>query len=104
MVERRIDTGTRTTFYELKRILGGMKGKTAPGLHGVTMELIKSMGDEYIYFLVEKFNEIFAGEKIPEDWKVGRIALLPKEGVDNRKLENLRPLTITSIIYRMFMQ
>jgi len=104
MVERRIDTGIRTTFYELKRILGGMKGKTAPGVDGVTMELIRSMGDEYIYFLVEKFNEIFAGEKIPADWRVGRIAVLPKEGVDNGKLENRRPLTITSIIYRLFMQ
>src|SRR6266478_2252790 len=68
------------------------------------MELIRSMGDEYIYFLVEKFNEIFAGEKIPADWRVGRIAVLPKEGVDNGKLENRRHLTITSIIYRLFMQ
>jgi hypothetical protein len=62
------------------------------------------MGDEYIYFLVEKFNEIFAGEKLPDDWRIGRIAVLPKEGVDNSKLENRRPLTITSIIYRIFMQ
>ncbi len=73
-------------------------------MDGVTIELIKSMGDEYIWYLVGEFNEIFAGEGLPEEWRVGRVAVLPKEGVDNSKLENRRPLTITSVLYIILMQ
>jgi len=99
--EKRVDSEIRTTFCEIKRIIGSMNGKTSPGVDGVTIELIKSMGDEYIWYLVGEFNEIFAGEGLPEEWRVGRVAVLPKEGVDNSKLENRRPLTINSVLYRI---
>ena len=100
----RSDTGIRTTVGEIKKVVSRMKTKGAAGPDGISLEMMEFMGDIYWEYLVREFNSIFAGEALPKGWGVGRIALIPKDGVDNEQLENRRPITITAIAYRIFMR
>ena len=101
---RRRDTGIRTGQEEISRVIKNMKSNSAAGLDGVTMDAIIKLGSPYIQYLETVFNHIFSGGGIPDSWHEGKVALLPKDGVDNNILKNRRPLTITPIAYRIFMQ
>jgi hypothetical protein len=65
------------------------------------MKVPKSIGEQGENLLVECFNDIFAGRcNISTDWKIGRdssCALVPKG-----KIDTMRGVTITSVIYRVF--
>ncbi|KAG5868426.1 hypothetical protein JTB14_029042 [Gonioctena quinquepunctata] len=39
---------------------------------------------------------------IPSEWRKNRIILIPKEGKDDKKAENYRPITISSILSRIY--
>ena len=51
-------------------------------------------------FLAEEYNKILAGEPVPKGWLPGRVAFIPK--ANNKQLENRRPITVTSVVYRIF--
>ncbi|KAL3181084.1 hypothetical protein MRX96_037140 [Rhipicephalus microplus] len=50
------------------------------------------------------FNDIFAGVDIPADWQRGRVALILRRGGKAGNLQDYRPLTVTSTMYRLFTQ
>ncbi|XP_037557960.1 uncharacterized protein LOC119435064 [Dermacentor silvarum] len=43
-------------------------------------------------------------DPVPEDWLRGRVCLIPKKGGRSAQLQDYRPLTVTSVLYRSFMQ
>ncbi len=50
------------------------------------------------------FNKILEGsENFPESLKGGRISLLPKPDSEPGHLEEMRPMTVLPVIYRVFM-
>ncbi|KAH7955031.1 hypothetical protein HPB49_024109 [Dermacentor silvarum] len=49
------------------------------------------------------FTGIIAGDPVPEDWFRSRVCPIPKGG-SNDQLQDYRPLTVTSVLYRLFMQ
>jgi hypothetical protein len=50
--------------------------------------------------MVAFMKSLLAGGKCPEEWKVGKTILLYKAG-DAENPANYRPITLTSILYRI---
>jgi len=48
------------------------------------------------------FNLLLITQRQPRSWKENKTILIPKPGIDPNKIENLRPLTISPILCRMY--
>src|SRR5215204_3189631 len=56
-----------------------------------------------IGYLVEMFNGILTGrEHIPEDWLDGRVSLIEKPNSKKADLTTYRPITVSTVLYRIF--
>ncbi|XP_077544715.1 uncharacterized protein LOC144157865 [Haemaphysalis longicornis] len=67
-----------------------------------TYGLIKHLGTIAREHLAIIFTGIIYGDNIPEDWLRGRVCLLLKNGGNPSLLKDHRPLTVTSVLYRVF--
>lgn len=88
----------------IDRAITRIGAHTARGLDGIPAGLVKCLGAESRSQLADFFTEILAGGPIPIDWLRGKVILLPKRGGDPGLLRDYRPLTITSVVYRVFAQ
>ncbi|KAL3228264.1 hypothetical protein MRX96_024020 [Rhipicephalus microplus] len=92
------------TRLALDRAIQRIGAHTARGLDGIPARLLKCLGDEARRKLADIFSGIMTGEPIPEDWRSGRVILVPKRGGDAGLLRGYRSLTGSSVLYRTFTQ
>lgn len=88
------------TAIDIKRRLAGIKKSTAPGLDGIKRAVL--LGTRKNEMLATMFNLILASGVLPASWRRNRTTLIPKEGKDTNKATNYRPLTIGSLLSRLF--
>lgn len=88
----------------IDRAISKIGARTARGFDGIPAGLVKRLGAGARAQLADFFSEILAGGPIPSDWLRGKVILLPKRGGDPGLLRDYRPLTITSVVYRVFAQ
>ena len=74
-------------IHSIKRL----SKRKAPGIDGITSELIKAGGDMLITMLIILFNKIIKTEKSPEDWSKMIITPIHKKG-DKLNADNYRAL------------
>lgn len=84
------------------RALAQLRARTAMGLDSLPARLLKNLGPVAREQLADLFTGIIEGAPIPEDWRLGRITLVPKQGGNPAHLGDHRPLTVTSVVYRLF--
>lgn len=90
-------------WVTILRALTHLKTSTSQGLDGIPASCLKSMGKDSMKQLAAIFSAIFCGaEPLPQDWRLGRVVLIPKKGGNRKHLRDYRPLTVTSTIYRVF--
>ncbi|KAI5737636.1 hypothetical protein M8J76_015259 [Diaphorina citri] len=88
---------------EVEAIIKELKKKKAPGIDNITNELIIAGKDELVELIAFLFTEVLCQGRIPKQWEVGKIILLHKK--DRRdKLTNYRPITLSCVLYKMFMK
>ena len=80
---------------EVSSALNNMKNSKAPGLDGLTSEMIKLGGEQIIKEITELFNKILQSKKIPSKWKEAKIIILHKKG-DKCDMKNYRPISLLS--------
>lgn len=100
--ERSVEPKWEVTTMALDRAITHIKTNTARGKDGIPVAILKCMGDQSRRQLTCIFTNIISGSSIPDDWVNSRIVLLPKRGGNKRRLQDYRPLTVTSVIYRVF--
>ena len=66
------------TLEELNRAGGRLKARTAPGIDGVTNEILKEVIGAYPEILLEAFNSCHREGRLFADWKKQRLVLLRK--------------------------
>ncbi|XP_076660219.1 uncharacterized protein LOC143363537 [Halictus rubicundus] len=81
------------------RIAKTKKG-TAPGLDGIKKDQLLSR--RTVVSLRKLFNLLLITGLQPSSWKKNRTILIPKEGKDSSLCENYRPLTISSLLSRIY--
>lgn len=86
---------------EVIMALSSMKNNKAPGEDDITVELLKEGGEEIITKMCELFNECLKEGKIPDTWNNAIVVLLYKKG-DRADIENYRPISLLSQIYKLF--
>lgn len=88
------------TAADVKRRLTRTKKSTAPGPDGIKRDTLRGVHRNGL--VAEMFNLILASGVLPTPWRRNRTTLIPKEGKDSTKVINYRPLTISSLLSRLF--
>ena len=77
------------------------KNNKAPGLDGITNELIKNGGHGLVQSLYSIFTAFRDFEQIPDEWNKGIIIPIRKKGPKN-DLNNYRGITLNSCISKIY--
>ena len=83
---------------EILRALKNTKRSTAPGPDGRGLEEARGLGAERLSWA---FNSCLHLKDVPESWALGRTTLIPKKP-DAADPGDFRPITITSLLLRLF--
>lgn len=85
---------------EVRTKITKLASDVAPGLDGVKKTHLRTQDTEYL--LAKYFNLLLLKSYYPNDWKQNRTTLIPKVGRDRKDVKNWRPLTIGSLVGRLF--
>ena len=89
------------TKEEVLKALECLKNGKASDLQGFCAEMFTSKQDATVETLWRLIHLCWVQKKIPLDWCLGKITLIPKPG-DSRDIDNQRPITILSIVYKIY--
>ncbi|ENN80821.1 hypothetical protein YQE_02764, partial [Dendroctonus ponderosae] len=85
---------------EIKQRIRRLKNNVASGVDGVRKkDIVGSAALEVLHLL---FNICLTSAKQPQEWRKNRTTLLLKDGKDGRIADNYRPITISSLISRVY--
>nr|QQA03726.1 R2 non-LTR retrotransposon [Rhyparobia maderae] len=88
------------TADEVKRRVSRVKNASAPGPDGVKKCHVATRAKQAV--LSALFNTVLLTGILPAEWSTNRTTMIPKEGKDASLLANWRPLTISSLVSRIF--
>lgn len=86
---------------ETERAIISQRNDKAPGEDSITNELLKGAIPALAPALTELFNIVLETEEIPKQWTESVITLLYKKG-DNKDINNYRPISLMTNIYKVF--
>ena len=89
------------TAAELTASLASLKPNTAPGPCGWTAEFFGKFWDIFCPLFLAVVNEIYESGTLPESFSKSITTLIPKKGKDKRYIENLRPISLLSVPYKI---
>ena len=88
---------------EIKIAIQKLKNNRAPGIDGISSEMLKFFCDDIVQFLKMLFNNILETGDYPEMWAIGLVKILFKKGKKD-DLNNYRDLTILSVAGKFLTQ
>jgi hypothetical protein len=91
------------TEDELRKVLKGLPSRKAAGEDGLRYEDLRRNMNNNLTTLLSIFNTCFLNQTIPEDWKKSKIILIPQKGRDLEQIDNWRPISLTCIMYKVYM-
>lgn len=91
------------TLEEIENSLRDMKSNKSPGEDGVSTENIKLGGTALLKILCKLYNACLRNCTTPEQWNKATMILIHKKG-DIAQLQNYRPISLLSQIYKLFMR
>lgn len=83
-----------------KRVLSS----TSTGPDGIPIMLIKTLGPKSKKALREAVSKMIMDGKAPDGWRLSRMSMIYKGKGDKADINNYRPITVTSVVYRVVMQ
>lgn len=89
------------TVKEIKQRLKRIKKGSAPGPDGITKEMVQST-KKHCEILAKLFNLVMLAGFFPRSWKENRTTLIHKSGTKPADVGNWRPITIGSLLSRLF--
>ncbi|KAH6555036.1 hypothetical protein KP509_1Z287400 [Ceratopteris richardii] len=91
------------TEEEVFMAIGSLKNGKAPRMDGLTKEFVIAFWPSLKTMILDVCNEIWRDQKMPYSFKLGKIKLIPKLDVP-KQIEDWRPITMMSIIYKNICQ
>ena len=96
-----IRLNNKLTLCELKDAVSKMcKGK-APGPDGLTAELYHTLWPKIGHIMYDSMTAAFESNRMFPSAMTGVLNLIPKGNKDTRKLQNLRPITLLNVDYKI---
>ena len=90
------------TAEEVIRLAGKLPNKKAPGVDGITNEIIKELPAGAGKRLLEIFNAALRLQYFPSAWKEAKVVVFPKPGKSLRDPANYRPISLLSGLSKLF--
>ncbi|KAJ2937413.1 hypothetical protein O0L34_g19102 [Tuta absoluta] len=87
---------------ELAKAVVRLPNRKAPGPDGIPTAALKQLPRRGITTLARLFNGVLRTSHFPEDWKAGKVIVLPKPGKDRRQPSSYRPITLLSHVAKLF--
>ncbi len=95
------ETPQRILPSEVRAAIEGLKAGTAPGPDNISANLLRA-GDHNLHaLLAQHMTSYLLKERIPNQWRTSRTVLLFKKG-DRDDLRNYRPISLLSVLYKLF--
>ena len=91
------------SFY-WKKAAENVPNNTAAGPDEIPIQLIKNLGPKSKALLTNAIEQVIRTKNIPVGWRESKMNLIYKGKGDKDKTSSYRPVTVTSVIYRMAMQ
>ena len=85
------------SIEEIRKVITKLKNSKEAGLNKIIPELLKSFDDNFLSLIVSTLNEIPDSGKFPDEWALGMIVILFKEGTKS-DLNNYRGITLLSML------
>lgn len=89
------------TEGEYYHFLRHFKEKT-PGKSGITRNVLLNLPANMTTAIIRLFNAALSAGYFPDLLKVAKMIMIPKDGKDNRKRENNRPISLLELIGKVF--
>ena len=86
---------------ELKRAVFSMRSTSSPGPDGFTAPFYKTFWSELKDILLHSIREIEIEGCMPTEMHDSIIILIPKKDKDSKKVENLRPISLLNVLYKI---
>ena len=77
-------------------------GTSAPGPDGVTNLMIKRLSTSFRLRLLDVFNSCWSSHLFPQSWRRSIVVPIPKKGKDRSKVQNYRPISLTSCLGKLY--
>ena len=79
-----------------------IKVKKAPGMDKITGQILRELPAKAVRKLVLIFNATLRLEYIPSSWKMAEVIMIPKAGKPPEQPASYRPISLLSIIGKLF--
>eukprot|EP00961_Rhodomonas_salina_P243693 3292919-Rhodomonas_salina.1 len=89
------------TWYDWSRYVKQLPLRKAGGTDGITYELVRDAPMALQRVIFDGVNAMLAGQRLPADWKGGIVRLLTKREPASQ-IENMRPVTLLQVTYKLF--
>lgn len=84
---------------ELSMAIGTLKNRRAPGMDGITAEIVKQIWKEDKHTMLTVLNRVFLAEKFPKEWKNADIRVILKAADrDVMELGSYRPIALLPVL------
>ena len=92
------------TLDEFKNTIKCLKKNSAPGMSGLSYNMIIAWPPEMAEKMYECLASIWANKEIPDWWKWRWLVPIPKAEMDIPEVEKLRPLTLVEPIRKLWLR
>ena len=91
----------KITINELDKALSDLNNKTSSGLDGICNLVLKKLPQNLKLVLLKLFNKTISESKIPNEWKLSEITMIPKKNIDLENPKSYRPISMTSCVAKL---
>lgn len=102
--DRLVSTVAPLEQSEWERAEKRVPSSTSTGPDGIPIMLIKTLGPKSKKALREAVSKMIMEGKAPDGWRLSRMSMIYKGKGDKADINNYRPITVTSVVYRVVMQ
>lgn len=89
-------------IHTIKNLIKQLDEKKSPGPDKITAKMIKELPDKAQYYILYIFNAMLRIEYFPNSWKNSEIKMVPKPGKDPTQITSYRPISLLSILSKLF--
>ncbi|KAK8767634.1 hypothetical protein V5799_005586, partial [Amblyomma americanum] len=85
------------TLRELSAVLTRSRRRTAPGIDGITYQMLRNLGEDHRTSLLSSFNEVWRTGILPDAWRTALVVPVLKTGKPPSAISSYRPVSLTSV-------
>ena len=78
-----VDCTEKISVEEVRECIRGLRNRKAPGICGITGEMLKASGDVVVKWLHRIFCMAWESGTVPADWRKAQIVPVHKKGIEH---------------------